>query len=59
MTAQVDHQVAVVPMTDEQKFIFDLKGWIAIPGVLSEDEIDSVKAHVIAQKENPEFPHKN
>jgi hypothetical protein len=41
-------------MTDEQKFIFDLKGWIAIPGVLTDAEIESVKAHVIAQKEDPE-----
>jgi len=54
MTTQTNDHVAVVPMTDEQKFIFDLKGWIAIPGVLTEDEIDSVKAHVIAQKEDPE-----
>ena len=33
---------------------FDLKGWIAIPGVLSAGEIDRLKAHVIAQKEDPE-----
>ena len=23
-----------VPMTDEQKSIFDLKGWLLLPGVL-------------------------
>jgi hypothetical protein len=43
-----------VPMTDEQKFIFDLKGWIAIPAVLTEEEIEAVKAHIVALKEEPE-----
>ena len=43
-----------VAMTDEQKFIFDLKGWLLIPGVLGEDEIAHVKEHVIRLKE--EFP---
>ena len=43
-----------VPMTDEQKFVFDLKGWMAIPGVLTSEEIEAVKAHVIALKEDPE-----
>ena len=33
-------------MTEEQKFFFDLKGWILIPGVLSEAEIAPVKEHV-------------
>jgi len=33
-------------MTEEQKFFFDLKGWILIPGVLSEAEIEPIKQHV-------------
>jgi hypothetical protein len=33
-------------MTEEQKFFFDLKGWILIPGVLSEAEIEPIKKHV-------------
>ena len=52
MTAKTNGQADVVAMTDEQKFVFDLKGWIAIPGVLTEDEIESVKAHVVALKED-------
>ena len=43
-----------VPMTDEQKFVFDLKGWIAIPSVLTSDEIEVIKAHIVALKEDPD-----
>lgn len=32
-----------VPMTEEQKFFFDLRGWVLLPGVLSQDEIESMK----------------
>ena len=32
-----------MPMSDEQKFIFDLKGWLLIPGVLNDAEIATVK----------------
>ena len=33
-------------MTEEQKFFFDLKGWIVIPAVLSANEIESMKREV-------------
>jgi hypothetical protein len=33
-------------MTDEQKFFFDLKGWLLLPGVLSEAECRTVKDHL-------------
>ncbi len=39
---------APVPMTPEQKFFFDLRGWILLPAVLSEDEIEETKAEVYA-----------
>ncbi|MDA0746588.1 MAG: phytanoyl-CoA dioxygenase family protein [bacterium] len=35
----------VVPMTDVQKYIFDLKGWICLPGLLSEDQLGAVQEH--------------
>jgi hypothetical protein len=35
-------------MTDEQRFFFDLKGWLLIPGVLGADECEAIKAHVNA-----------
>ena len=41
-------------MTDEQKFIFDLKGWLLIPSVLQPDEIEAVKNHLYTVRDNPE-----
>jgi hypothetical protein len=38
MTTTADKPVDAVPMTDEQKFLFDLKGWLLVPGVLTADE---------------------
>ena len=35
----------VVPMTEAQKYVFDLKGWIALPELLSEEELVSVREH--------------
>jgi hypothetical protein len=32
------------PVTDEQRFFFDLRGWILLPAVLSQEEIDATKA---------------
>jgi hypothetical protein len=32
-------------MTEEQKFLFDLKGWLLIPAVLKEAEIAAIKDH--------------
>ena len=37
-----------IPMTPEQKFFFDLKGWILLPSVLSAAEIEEMKAEVYA-----------
>jgi hypothetical protein len=45
-TEYQDHTDDPVPMTDEQKFFFDLKGWISLPSVLSESEIEEMKAQV-------------
>ena len=39
---------APVPMTPEQKFFFDLRGWILLPSVLSEAEIEETKAEAYA-----------
>ena len=33
-----------IPMNAEQKFFFDLRGWILLPGVLSDEEIGAMKA---------------
>jgi hypothetical protein len=33
-------------VTDVQKFVFDLKGWLLLPAVLADDEIAAIKDHV-------------
>lgn len=35
----------VVPMTAAQKYIFDLKGWISLPGLLDEEQLEAIRAH--------------
>lgn len=37
--------LAVVPMTAEQKYIFDVKGWIALPGLLTEEQLGPIREH--------------
>ena len=33
----------VVELTDEQKYLFDVRGWLLVPGVLSDDEIEAMR----------------
>ena len=35
----------IVPMSEEQKYIFDLKGWISLPGLLSNEKLEPIRAH--------------
>lgn len=42
------------PMTDYEKFLFDLKGFLVIPSVLSDEEIQTVRAHVDKVSKDPE-----
>lgn len=37
---------APVPMTEEQRFFFDLRGWILLPALLSAAEVEEMKAEV-------------
>jgi hypothetical protein len=46
MTTPTDHTTPPIPMTDEQKFFFDLHGWIMLPSVLSAEEIEPLKKEV-------------
>jgi hypothetical protein len=34
---------AVVEPTDEQKYLFDTRGWLLLPGVLAQDDIDEMR----------------
>jgi hypothetical protein len=35
-------------MTDEQKFLFDVRGWLLLPDVLSPSECDAVREHLLS-----------
>lgn len=35
-------------MTDEQKFFFDLRGWMLIPAVLDDSECEAVRVHLLS-----------
>ena len=42
-----DYATPAVAMTEEQKFFFDLRGWILLPAVLTDErEIEEMKAEV-------------
>ena len=43
-TTNADGQ-EVIPMTEAQKYLFDLKGFIALPGLLAEEELQEIRAH--------------
>lgn len=47
-----ERELEAIPMTDEQKFFFDLKGWITLPGVLSDEDIEVMKAEVYGGAKN-------
>ena len=42
---------APVAMTPEQKFFFDLRGWILLPSVLSEPEIEEDESRGLCRRE--------
>ena len=45
---------AVVPPTDEQKYLFDKDGWLLMPGVLSEAECAEMRAFCEQLQHGPE-----
>ena len=48
MTEMTDYTADPVQMTDEHRCFFDLRGWIVLPSVLPEDEVETLKAEVYA-----------
>jgi hypothetical protein len=40
-------------MTEEQKFVFDLKGWILLPGIIERSLAEEIRAHVHTLVKNP------
>ena len=52
-TTNADGKPAI-DFTEEQKFIFDTRGWIAIPDVLTDDEIEETRDFCYRLKREPE-----
>lgn len=48
MSIYQDHASPSIPMTEEQKFFFDLQGWIVLPAVLSDSELNMMKKECYA-----------
>ena len=44
----------VHPMSEYEKFLFDLKGFLVIPSVLTEEEVGIVREHTETYTKNPE-----
>ena len=42
------------PMSEEQKFLFDLKGWVLIPGVLEPNLLEALRQHVVKLRQDAE-----
>ena len=54
LSATNGDRLPVVPLTEEQKFTFDAHGWLCIPGVLDEAELDAMRAFCQRLKDDPE-----
>ncbi|MBV7335462.1 hypothetical protein KFU94_45915 [Chloroflexi bacterium TSY] len=44
----------VVELTQEQKYLFDMRGWLLIPGVLNDDEVKEMREFAIRLHHEPE-----
>ncbi len=51
---QTEQSPRVHPMTDYEKFLFDLKGFLVIPGVLTHEEVQTVREHAETLLKTPE-----
>ena len=44
----------VVPMSEEHKYLFDLKGWLCLPGLLTDDQVEEIREHQMKFRFEPE-----
>lgn len=45
---------SAVGMTEEQRFVFDLKGWFLIPAVLPASQVKGIKEYLYLLRDNPQ-----
>ncbi len=43
----------VIALTQEQKYLFDTRGWLLVPGVLADDEIEAMREYALRVVRNP------
>jgi hypothetical protein len=46
-------QRSIPGMTTSQRFLFDLRGWILLPSVLTREQVDGCKRHLLAIRADP------
>ena len=44
----------VVALTQEQKYLFDTRGWLLVPGALADGEIEAMREFALRVKDDPE-----
>lgn len=52
-TTNADNQPPI-PLTEEQRFLFDTRGWLLFPSVLSETEVKEMREFCYQLKQEPE-----
>lgn len=46
--------VPVIPLSEEQRYLFDTRGWLLMPGVLSDDEVREMREFCYQLQEHPD-----
>ena len=54
LTATTASGDPAVELTQEQKYLFDTRGWLLMPGVLAADEVASMQAHALRVHDDPD-----
>ena len=45
---------AVIAPTQEEKYLFDARGWLLFPGILSDDDIRDMREYALQVKHDPQ-----
>jgi hypothetical protein len=53
-SSQEGEPPTIEPMTDYERFMFDLKGFVVIPSVLGPEELAAVRGHIDAYSDRPQ-----
>ena len=48
-----------IPLTEDQRYVFDTRGWLLVPGVLSESEIQEMRSVLLPTQTGTGSPFPN